>query len=99
MKIGQVLLGIFIGWVIGYNVFLHDVGYRISYYGYAQKDGQTYPIIKLRKLVKSSAKQTTFHPRDWGVELEVGNFVLKSSRTEFDDKMIDEIIKKRYCHD
>lgn len=85
-------VGAFVGAVLAYNIMLHQLKYRISFYGYHQVGGNVYPLIKLRKILSHQ----DMNYRDRGQEIDIVTMGLKQSVT-FTDKEIEDMIKKEYC--
>ena len=88
------LLGLFLGFLITYNLLSSKIEYRLVLYGYQEIGDDKIPVIKLYKSVYSDV--FNFSPLDDGKWLEVGNVLVKNS-SSFNDKEIDSIIRKRYC--
>ena len=97
-KLLALLLGIFIGSLVTYNLVLNDIVYRISFYGYKETpSGTPLPIVKLRKKIKSSPK--SFSILDPGMDIEVATLTFKKmgQSLEFDEKMAQKMIREKYC--
>ena len=93
-KIAYFLIGAFVGTIFSMNMVFNNPEYRISFYGYEQRDGELFPIIKLRKIIHGD--RTLFNIGDEGSPLEIGNITMKNT-VIFDEEKMSKLIKNRYC--
>lgn len=82
-----------LGSILTYNWLIHDLRYRISFYGYSQIDGKLIPRIKLRRVINDAV---ALKWEDRGQAIDVATMELDSSM-EFTDKEIETMIRKEYC--